>query len=408
MYRRLPLFLPIPLALVLGLLPATPSSGEQPRLAKVQSRLGAATQELGRKRRVARVLTGDVDRYNARIRVVQQRIDESTTRVARLIALQRREQTELDRIQRDLRRERARVARLRLRLAQTRALLARRLVELYETPKPDIVTVVMTARGFADLLERTTFLRRIADNDRQIVITVRTARGAAMAAARTLGASERRQATITQRVRARRSTLSAARQQLVGARAALRTTRDAKRRALSSVRVSARRVATEVRSLRRVEARIQRQLRAAQARNAPTLPAAGPLPRSGGSGRMIWPVRGPITSPFCERRSYEACHPGIDIAAPEGAPIRAAAAGRVVLLQSVAASGGYGNYTCVQHTASLSSCYAHQSRFGAALGQTVRQGQVIGYVGNTGRSFGAHLHWEVRVGGAIANPMSYV
>ena len=77
---------------------------------------------------------------------------------------------------------------------------------------------------------------------------------------------------------------------------------------------------------------------------------------------MIWPVNGTITSPFCERRSYEACHPGIDIGVPEGTPIRAAAAGRVALMQPTAQSGGYGNYTCIQHTATLSSCYAHQQR----------------------------------------------
>lgn len=123
---------------------------------------------------------------------------------------------------------------------------------------------------------------------------------------------------------------------------------------------------------------------------------------------MIWPVTGPITSPFCERRSYEACHPGIDIGVPEGTPIHAAAAGRVVLMQPTSASGGYGNYTCIQHTATLSSCYAHQSRFGTTAGASVSQGQVIGFVGNTGHSFGAHLHWEVRINGAITNPLNYV
>jgi murein DD-endopeptidase MepM/ murein hydrolase activator NlpD len=123
---------------------------------------------------------------------------------------------------------------------------------------------------------------------------------------------------------------------------------------------------------------------------------------------MIWPVSGPITSPYCERRSYEACHPGLDIGAPEGTPIRAAADGRVVLLQPTAQSGGYGNYTCVQHTATVSSCYAHQRRFGTSIGARVRQGQVIGYVGNTGRSFGPHLHFEARVSGAIANPLNYL
>jgi murein DD-endopeptidase MepM/ murein hydrolase activator NlpD len=71
-------------------------------------------------------------------------------------------------------------------------------------------------------------------------------------------------------------------------------------------------------------------------------------------------------------------------------------------------TGGYGNYTCIQHTASIATCYGHQSRFGTSAGASVSQGQVIGYVGNTGHSFGAHLHFEVRINGTPVNPMGYL
>jgi murein DD-endopeptidase MepM/ murein hydrolase activator NlpD len=90
------------------------------------------------------------------------------------------------------------------------------------------------------------------------------------------------------------------------------------------------------------------------------------------------------------------------------AKIRAAAAGRVALMQGVGASGGYGNFTCVQHTQSLATCYAHQSRFATSMGASVSKGQVIGYVGCTGRCFGDHLHFEVRVNGSVVNPMNYL
>ena len=107
-------------------------------------------------------------------------------------------------------------------------------------------------------------------------------------------------------------------------------------------------------------------------------------------------------------RAGERCHPGCDLGVPAGTPIRAAAAGRVALLQSVGASGGYGNFTCIQHSGSLSTCYAHQSRFATSLGANVSQGQVIGYVGCTGLCFGDHLHFEVRVNGSVVNPMAYL
>ena len=116
---------------------------------------------------------------------------------------------------------------------------------------------------------------------------------------------------------------------------------------------------------------------------------------------MIWPVNGPLTSPFCESRSWESCHPGIDIAVPTGTPIRAALSGKVVLLQGEGASGGYGNFTCIQHGGALSTCYAHQVRFGTSMGAQVSKGQVIGYVGSTGRSTGPHLHFETRINGSV-------
>ena len=133
---------------------------------------------------------------------------------------------------------------------------------------------------------------------------------------------------------------------------------------------------------------------------------AGPV--KPGSGGLIWPVNGPITSPFCEQRAWESCHPGIDIGVGTGTPIRAAAAGKVVLMQPESASGGYGNFTCIQHSGSLSTCYAHQSRFGTSMGASVSQGQVIGYTGCTGRCFGPHLHFETRINGAVVNPMNYL
>jgi murein DD-endopeptidase MepM/ murein hydrolase activator NlpD len=100
-------------------------------------------------------------------------------------------------------------------------------------------------------------------------------------------------------------------------------------------------------------------------------------------------------------------HEGIDIAVPAGTPIRAAASGSVVLVQSEAESGGYGNFTCLDHGGGLQTCYAHQSSFAITSG-SVSQGDVIGYVGCTGHCFGDHLHFEVRVGGAPTDPLGYL
>jgi murein DD-endopeptidase MepM/ murein hydrolase activator NlpD len=97
-------------------------------------------------------------------------------------------------------------------------------------------------------------------------------------------------------------------------------------------------------------------------------------------------------------------HEGIDIGAPTGAPIGASAAGTVVV---AGWSGGYGNLVVVSH-GSISTAYAHMSRIGVSVGQSVSRGTVLGAVGCTGHCFGAHVHFEVRVNGVPHNPVNYL
>jgi murein DD-endopeptidase MepM/ murein hydrolase activator NlpD len=131
------------------------------------------------------------------------------------------------------------------------------------------------------------------------------------------------------------------------------------------------------------------------------------------SSRLRRPVPGGITSPFGNRFDpyYQVwqLHAGIDIGAPLGTPIVAAAAGRVT---QAGWAGGYGNYTCVYHGIvngqRLSTCYAHQQRILVSPGQQVDAGQVIGNVGATGAAIGPHLHFEVRLGGRPVDPMPWL
>ena len=98
-------------------------------------------------------------------------------------------------------------------------------------------------------------------------------------------------------------------------------------------------------------------------------------------------------------------HEGIDIGAPEGAPIYAASAGTVSF---AGVMGGYGNMMLVDHGGGVVTAYAHQSSFFVGVGQSVSAGQQIGSVGSTGASTGPHLHFEVRVGGAPNDPLGYL
>lgn len=102
---------------------------------------------------------------------------------------------------------------------------------------------------------------------------------------------------------------------------------------------------------------------------------------------------------------HAAFHAGLDFAGPIGAPVYAAADGTV---RFAGQNQGYGNIIEIDHGNGLTSRYAHMSRFRAAVGQTVEAGQIIGAIGNTGRSTGPHLHFEVRVHGRPVNPKPFL
>src|SRR3954471_17487221 len=122
---------------------------------------------------------------------------------------------------------------------------------------------------------------------------------------------------------------------------------------------------------------------------------------------LRWPLKGDVTGVFGEPRAGH-MHEGIDIPNPVGTPIAAAAGGKVVMREW---QDGYGRSTCIAHIEVL-TCYAHQSRFHAKLGERVEQGQVIGYTGDTGTSEAPHLHFEVRLArkpwGSPVSPLRYL
>ncbi len=385
-----------------GLLPVL-SEGASPsgRLDSVQRKIDVTRGKIGRRKGTERVLSTQIGAYSARIGRLQRSIGrlESRQRAAETDLSAKRD--ELFKLQDDLRAQRRRLVRLKARLAQARAALAQRLTELYTADAPDVVTVILSSKGFSQLLERGEFMQRISEQDQQIIKLVRTAKAEATGLAKRLARLEARQQRVTEIVQQRRDEIARVKQGLIDTRVGLASTRADKRNALSHVRTERVQLEGSLSDLKAQQAKIKATLQQA----AGSLPA-GAIKK--GNGSMIWPVNGPITSQFCERRSWEACHPGIDIGVPSGTPIRAAAGGKVTLLQSAGASGGYGNYTCVSHTSSLSTCYAHQSSFKVSLGQSVSQGDVIGISGCTGLCFGAHLHFEVRINGSVTNPLNYL
>ena len=158
--------------------------------------------------------------------------------------------------------------------------------------------------------------------------------------------------------------------------------------------------------IRARKAEFQAQYDAVQAQIAAMVSRGNPTP---GNHRFIWPVNGPISSPFGPRVQpiigASTFHPGVDIAVSQGTPIKAAGDG---VVKMAGTNGGYGNFTLIDHGGGLATGYGHQSRIAVSVGQHVSTGEVIGYVGTTGTSTGPHLHWEVRVNGSPVDPMGWV
>lgn len=374
-----------------------PSDGAPKRSAEIAKRIEAKRAAIGAKKGKERVLSSTIAGYSRRIGALQDDIGSLQRRQVAIQGDLDAKRAELASIQARLRAERARLTRLRARLAQARVALTRRLVELYKADKPDVVTVVLESDGFADLLTRTEFMKRVSDQDARIVTLVKQAKGDATRTARRLDALEGRQERVAAAILARRNEVSAIRGKLVERRDSYAAVRSGKKESLVAVRSSRAHAEEDLAALEKEQAKIQATLAAAGGGALP----AGPVKH--GSGALIFPISGSISSPFGFR--WGRLHAGIDIPAPIGTPIRAAGSGKVVLM---APTGGYGNYTCIQHNASLSTCYGHQSRFGTSVGASVKQGQIIGFTGNTGHSTGPHLHFETRVGGRPVDPMGYL
>jgi len=378
----------LPLLMAVAAYVLLPLPGES---APLSQRINKKRAEVQSKKRKEGVLTQDVQRYNNRIRGLQGEIRGTQRRLTTVQTELNGARDELLEVRDDLEVARDRLARARSELKTGRAALADRLVELYKADEPDALTVILEADGFADLLERTEFLERISDQDREIVARVKVLKARAQKSEGLLAKLEGRKQTAAETILRRRDDIASTRDRLASAQGQLRTQRNGRRTILASVRKQ--RVAAEedLAAMERAQSGIRNAL------------AGAPGPVKRGSGRLIYPVNGTFTSPFGQR--WGRLHAGVDISAPTGTPIRAADGGRVAL---AGWTGGYGQYTCIQHTGSMSTCYGHQSRIGVSGGQSVTQGQVIGAVGNPGNSTGPHLHFEVRINGSPVDPMGYL
>ncbi len=364
--------------------------------ADLESELNKKEEKLSHVRERQGVLTTTISRYRDRIERLTREVAVLRAEEAAVEARLEAKQAELEKAAAELDVAKKHLAIVRARLKRSLVALRERLVAIYESGTPDILSLLVESGGYDELVNRTEYLNRIHGLDEAVVARVRDLRDQVK---RTVA----RLRSAKDRIEAARDSIAAEEQALAGARAAVQQRQ--------STLVAARRQReAALAKINSIEDHVEGDLAEIQAELAATLgaSASAPLPAGPiryGSGSLIWPVDGPVVSGFGMR--WGRMHEGIDIAVPAGTPIRAADAGSVVLVQSDAESGGYGNFTCLDHGGGLQTCYAHQSSFAVTSG-SVSQGDIIGYVGCTGHCYGDHLHFEVRISGVPTDPLGYL
>jgi len=360
------------------------------QLADTQAKLAAArSQEQKLNAQIADVsaqiaaFEGSVRDVSAHLAVLERDLALHKARLAKLTAL--------------FNLEARRVMYLRRQYDAALRRLDRRVVAIYESDDPTAIDVILSSKTFTDAIQQLDYLGAIGNQDKAIARAVAEARDRARVARDRTASLRNRVSVEYQAVAFRTYTEKGVQARLLGQQQSLAGARASKQQALAAVKDAENRFVHEADSLEASSAAIEAQINAADAGTA-----GGPVDSPSAAG-LIWPVAGPITSPFGMR--WGKLHPGIDIGAAMGTPIHAAASGSVVYAGWMT---GYGNLTVIDHGGGIATAYAHQSKLEVSVGDQVTQGQEIGLIGSTGFSTGPHLHFEVRVNGVPVDPMGYL
>jgi murein DD-endopeptidase MepM/ murein hydrolase activator NlpD len=349
-----------------------------------------------------------VSEYNRKLGSVQQRIQSVRSRLAEARRRERLARNQFFLTQRQLndtrlslaetrrRLQRSRgqlrgisadLARLEARLYEKRRALTQRLEDAYKCPPPTYLVALVTTQDAWGVMTRTRMIQQIVESDLRLLEEIRESRDEI----RRRQEAQRRKVMEINGLEARLASQEQQERELAWMHRAqydaIRRDREAYERHLDELIRQSQRIAAMI---RRMQATPEGRRRLATAFR----------------GGFIRPVSGRITSGFGMRYHpilrKTKLHTGVDIAAPAGTPILAAAAGTVIIAEWMDA---YGYTVVIDHGGGVSTLYGHCSAISVRVGQEVSQGQVVGRVGSTGWSTGPHLHWEVRRNGQPVNPL---
>jgi len=385
--------------LALALVFAAPAAGDdiEDQKASVDARIGALQAEIAASKQQEGVLTSQLSAVVSELGAAQAAVEQAQASVGVLEAELAAEQERLDRLTALLEVQTRRLQRLQAEYRRAVGVLEARVNAIYVEEPPDVLSFLVSASSFDDLIDNYEFVSRIGAQDRQIAYQVAAARRKAAAERLATSRTRRLTAATVSVISARTDEARTARDRLASNRDTLASARELKRSALVDSRETREQYLSEVEALAAQSAALAAAIRESQAGAGS---AATGAPSAAG---LIWPVDGVVVSGFGMR--WGRMHEGIDIAAPSGTPIRAAATGTVIHSGWL---GGYGNLVVLDHGNGLATAYAHASAILVGVGMQVSQGETVSLVGSTGHSSGPHLHFEVRVNGVAVDPLLYL
>jgi len=291
-------------------------------------------------------------------------------------------------------------------ISASEELLKKRLRALYITGDPSGLALILSADNVTDMFDKTDTMRRIADHDTGLIDTLRDTKAAVE--------------TQREGIQSNRNEVAESRKELSRKESELATLVNESNAIIQSLESAKEATEAEAKKVSQEMAAVDGEIDAwfadYERKQAENRKKEQPPKDDGNnnnesprfSGEFAWPVPGyyHISSPFGPR--WGRMHKGIDIAGGgiHGKNIVAAASGRVIHTVTYNNSG-YGYYMIIDHGNGYSTLYGHCSAINVSNGQTVSKGQIIGRVGNTGRSTGPHLHFEIRVNGVAKNPMNW-
>lgn len=343
-------------------------------LGKVQDKKSQLRQQIKAKQRQAKAVMGDIEKVDARLTNLEDQLGTTTEK----LAAGKQEQFKLAR---DL-------GVATVQLTKRRAQVRLRLRSMFMQGDTSPVTALLKSKDLGDLATRKAILERITEHDKELFEEVRSLQ------AQIAAKKKRQDQLVSEMIDLKR------RQQ--SQQGELKGVRNEKKQYLGELHQQANDIRKELDELDRESRSLAAQIRAYQASRRGTAQEVRPS-----KGALLRPVSGPITSGFGYRfhpiLKERRMHTGLDIGAPTGTKIHAAADGVVI---SASYMRGYGNAVVIDHGGGLSTLYGHCSRLFVSAGQRVRRGDVIAAVGMTGLATGPHLHFETRINGTPVNPLS--